>query len=155
MAKTIISSRHPSTIAWLARHYPDLVLDAEVAPHVTRKMVADGQTTVIGTLPIQVLHRAARYFDVAINRRPKAELLTADDLDAVGAELREYWTFDQSDLVQFVLLALEAVATMTPPAPNEVEQFATALAAIVHERRPPMAGVKAPKKTEDQDASEE
>lgn len=142
MSRTIISSRHPSTIAWLAKHYPDLVLDAEVAPHVTRGMVADGQTTVIGTFPIQVLHRAARYYDVAITKRPKGDLLTAEDLDAAGAELREYWTFDLPDLVHFVSLVVEAMATMTPPEPDAVEAFAVALAAIVHERRPPAPGTK-------------
>lgn len=142
MGKTIISSKHPSTIAWLALHYPDLVLDAEVAPYVTRHMVADGQTTVIGTLPIQVLHRAARYLDVAITRKPRNDLQTADDLDHAGAELREYWTFDLPDLVRYVSLVVEAVATMSPPAPDEVESFAIALAAIVKEGRPPMPATK-------------
>ncbi|MBI4755522.1 MAG: CRISPR-associated protein Csx16 [Betaproteobacteria bacterium] len=85
-------SRHPGAVEWARRR--GLVVDRWMA-HLDLEEVAAGDV-VIGTLPIQiaagVCSRGGRYLHLRLDlpAHQRGRELSADELEAAGAELEEY-----------------------------------------------------------------
>lgn len=89
---TWIVSRHPGAVEWLRRQ--GIEADKRVA-HLEASMVAAGDR-VIGTLPVNIIaelcSRGASYFHLDLRLLPeqRGRELSADDMDAAGAQLIQY-----------------------------------------------------------------
>ena len=85
-------SRHPGALEWIRRQ--GVAVDRMV-PHLDPRDVGHGDT-VIGTLPVnraaELQARGARYVHLALELPPdwRGRELSADDMEAIGACLREY-----------------------------------------------------------------
>jgi len=85
-------SRHPGAVEWAARR--KLAVD-QFVPHLNVQDVRDGDL-VYGTLPVElaaeVCRRGARFFSLCVNvtEEQRGRNLTADELEALHADLYEY-----------------------------------------------------------------
>ena len=85
-------TRHQGAVAWAERHGIDV---DRVVHHLDVALVAEGDT-VIGTLPVnlaaEVCARGGRFLYLALTvpLEWRGRELSADDLDAFGAELVAY-----------------------------------------------------------------
>lgn len=85
-------SRHPGAVQWARRHA--VHVDRQV-PHLDLLQIAAGDT-VLGTLPINLAAKVevqgAHYFHLSLQvpAHLRGVELSADQLDAMDAQLREY-----------------------------------------------------------------
>jgi CRISPR-associated protein Csx16 len=85
-------SRHPGATEWARRQ--KLVVD-QFVPHLDPVLVQPGDT-VVGSLPVNLAARVceagARYWHLTLKLPPtlRGQELTANQLDALGAELHEF-----------------------------------------------------------------